>query len=159
MVYYLGSDVSYLFVYAIELNKQGYYFHGLSSLCSNEVLHLTIVILLRWWYLQLGYDMAAIDSSITSPHRRSQPQNAFSPPSFKRQQSRGDDLGSCSTVLQRHRFLLTAFALLGFLCTIYLYFAVTLGDDTCSGLTGTQKATCHMQHAKAAISKGKLKVF
>ncbi|KAI5660370.1 hypothetical protein M9H77_29163 [Catharanthus roseus] len=104
--------------------------------------------------------MAAIESTITSPHRRSQPQNAFSSPSFNKKPSRGDELGSWSTLLQRHRFLLTALALLAFLCTIYLYFAVTLGNsDTCSGFTGTKKASCHMEHAKAAMAKGKLKVF
>ncbi|KAK8574975.1 hypothetical protein V6N12_062652 [Hibiscus sabdariffa] len=47
-----------------------------------------------------------------------------------------------------------------FLCTIYLYFAVTLGaTDTCSGMTGTQKATCKLQHARSTLSRGKLKFF
>ncbi|CAK9171487.1 unnamed protein product [Ilex paraguariensis] len=100
----------------------------------------------------------ALDGIITSPHRRSQ--NAVSSPSFRRQYSRGNDFGSCSTLLQRHRFLLTALALLAFLCTIYLYFAVTLGaDDACSGLSGTQKALCHVEQAKASLAKGKLKFF
>ncbi|KAF9688840.1 hypothetical protein SADUNF_Sadunf01G0029800 [Salix dunnii] len=71
-----------------------------------------------------------LDSMITSPHRRS--------PSFRKQFPR-DELGSWSTLLQRHRFLLTALALLAFLCTIYLYFAVTLGaTESCSGLTGNR---------------------
>uniref|UniRef100_A0A6N2JW75 Uncharacterized protein n=2 Tax=Salix viminalis TaxID=40686 RepID=A0A6N2JW75_SALVM len=56
-----------------------------------------------------------LDNLITSPHLRS--------PSFRKQFPR-DDLGSWSTLLQRHRFLLTALVLLAFLCTIYLYFAV-----------------------------------
>ncbi|PIN17994.1 hypothetical protein CDL12_09341 [Handroanthus impetiginosus] len=85
----------------------------------------------------------ALDNVITSPHRRSQTQTAFSPPSSKKQFSRGDELGSFSTLVQRHRFLLTALVLLAFLCTVYLYFAVTLGaGDACSGLKGTQKASC-----------------
>ncbi|XP_051147901.1 uncharacterized protein LOC127263027 [Andrographis paniculata] len=103
----------------------------------------------------------AIENVITSPHRRTQTQTAFSPPSSKRQYPRSDELGSCSTLIQRHRFLLTALVLLAFLCTVYLYFAVTLGDgsNTCSGLTGAQKVTCQLQQAKASVSKGKLKVF
>ncbi|KAH6819543.1 ephrin-A3 protein [Perilla frutescens var. frutescens] len=101
----------------------------------------------------------ALDNVITSPHRRSQTQTAFSPPSPRKQHSRGDELGSCSTLVQRHRFLLTALALLAFLCTIYLYFAVTLGAaaDACSGMAGTQKATCLLQLSKASAAKGKLK--
>ena len=74
--------------------------------------------------------------------------------------SRGDEFGNCSTLIQRHRFLLTALALLAFLCTVYLYFAVTLGgSDSCSGLSRAQKAACHLQQAKAAVGKGKLKFF
>ncbi|KAK3011879.1 hypothetical protein RJ639_010540 [Escallonia herrerae] len=65
-----------------------------------------------------------LDGIISSPHRRTQ--NPFSSPSFRKPHPRGDELGSCSTLLQRHRFLLTALVLLAFLCTIYLYFAVTL---------------------------------
>ncbi|GER54127.1 hypothetical protein STAS_31690 [Striga asiatica] len=103
----------------------------------------------------------ALDSIITSPHRRSQTQTAFSQPnSLKRQHSRGEEFGSCSTLVQRHRFLLTALALLAFLCTIYLYFAVTLGaGDDCSGLVGAQKATCRLRMAKGSVAKGKLKFF
>ncbi|KAJ6346860.1 hypothetical protein OIU76_003526 [Salix suchowensis] len=81
-----------------------------------------------------------LDNLITSPHLRS--------PSFRKQFPR-DDLGSWSTLLQRHRFLLTALVLLAFLCTIYLYFAVTLGaTESCSGFTGTKRALCHMELAK-----------
>nr|GMC73597.1 uncharacterized protein LOC109152540 [Ipomoea batatas]GMC75301.1 uncharacterized protein LOC109152540 [Ipomoea batatas] len=105
----------------------------------------------------------SLDNKISSPHRRSQIQTAFSvsSPMFKRQNSRSDDheLGGCSALLQRHRFLLTALALLTFLCTIYLYFAVTLGpSDTCSGFTGAEKAACHLEQGKA-FAKGKLKFF
>ncbi|RAL41421.1 unnamed protein product [Cuscuta campestris] len=104
----------------------------------------------------------SLDTKISSPHRRSQLQSAFSAsPSLKKQSTRGDDheLGNCSTLINRHRFLLTALGLLGFLCTIYLYFAVTLGAaGTCSGFTGTEKAACHLEHGKA-FAKGKLKFF
>ncbi|KAK4726651.1 hypothetical protein R3W88_031568 [Solanum pinnatisectum] len=102
-----------------------------------------------------------LEVNISSPHRRSQSQTAFSTSSsFKRQQSRGDEFGSYSTLLQRHRFLLTALSLLACLCTIYLYFAVTLGAvDSCSGLKGTQKAACYVEHGKTSMGNGKLKFF
>ncbi|KAL2454513.1 hypothetical protein Adt_47991 [Abeliophyllum distichum] len=101
-----------------------------------------------------------LDSVITSPHRRSQTQTAFSSSSKRQHSSRGDELGSCSTLLQRHRFLLTALVLLAFLCTVYLYFAVTLGArDSCSEMTGVQKASCRLQQVKASVATGKLKVF
>ncbi|KAI3512739.1 hypothetical protein L1887_20058 [Cichorium endivia] len=105
-----------------------------------------------WW----GNAMVLINS----PNRR--PQTAFSSPSFRKQHTKGDELGSFTTVIRRHRFLLTALALLAFLCTIYLYFAVTLGEDnndTCSGLTGTQKALCQAQHVKQTVAKGKMKIL
>ncbi|CAH9082977.1 unnamed protein product [Cuscuta europaea] len=106
----------------------------------------------------------SLDSKISSPHRRTQLQTAFSvSPSLKKQSSRGDEheLGSCTTLFHRHRFLLIALGLLAFLCTIYLYFAVTLGaagNGTCSGYTGTEKVACHLEHGKA-FAKGKLKFF
>ncbi|KAK4754246.1 hypothetical protein SAY87_002350 [Trapa incisa] len=89
-----------------------------------------------------------LDSIVSSPHRRS--------PTFRRHFQR-DELGSWSTLVQRHRFLLTALTLLAFLCTVYLYFAVTLGESgSCSGLTGARRAQCHLQMAKKA-AKGKMK--
>lgn len=102
-----------------------------------------------------------LEVNVSSPHRRSLSQTSLSTSlSFKGQHSRGDELGSCSTLLQRHRFLLTALALLACLCTIYLYFAVTLGGgDSCSGLKGSQKAACYLEHGKATMVKGKLKFF
>ncbi|RVW49074.1 hypothetical protein CK203_111711 [Vitis vinifera] len=82
-----------------------------------------------------------VHDSILSPHRRSQ--TAFSSPSFRKQFQAREELGSCSTLIQRHRFLLTALVLLAFLCTIYLYFAVTLGSTrSCSGLTGSERTSC-----------------
>ncbi|XP_052194859.1 uncharacterized protein LOC127802849 [Diospyros lotus] len=104
----------------------------------------------------------AVDGLVSSPHRRSQQsaQNVFSSSSSRRQYSKGDELEGWSALVQRHRFLLTALALLAFLCTIYLYFAVTFGSgESCSSLTGSQKALCRAQQAKAAMSKGKLKFF
>ncbi|GLT59963.1 hypothetical protein SLA2020_327560 [Shorea laevis] len=87
-----------------------------------------------------------LDGIVSSPMRRK---------SFPR-----DELGSWSTLFQRHRYLLTALALLAFLCTIYLYFAVTLGaTGSCSGLKGTQRATCELQHAGSSLHNGKLKFF
>ncbi|XAR67809.1 hypothetical protein NMG60_11002725 [Bertholletia excelsa] len=99
----------------------------------------------------------ALDGIVSSPHRRSQSaQNVFSLSSL-RKYSKGDEFESCSTLVQRHRFLLTALALLAFLCTIYLYFAVTLSPgDSCSGLTGTKKTLCQMELANP-MGKGKLK--
>ncbi|XP_044487389.1 uncharacterized protein LOC123212350 [Mangifera indica] len=88
--------------------------------------------------------------TILSPHRRSA--------SFKKQFPR-DELGSWSTLLQRHRFLLTALVLLVFLCTVYLYFAVTLGaTGSCTRLTGAERAQCQLEHVKSSLSKGKLKL-
>ncbi|KAK7293077.1 hypothetical protein RJT34_15938 [Clitoria ternatea] len=105
------------------------------------------------WLRRVGIKAKAmvLDSIMSSPHRRS--------PSFRRQFPR-DELGSWSTLVRRHRFLLTALVLLTFLCTVYLYFAVTFGaTDTCSGLTGAQKASCQLKHAKSSVTKGKLKFF
>ncbi|XP_050204624.1 uncharacterized protein LOC126654716 isoform X2 [Mercurialis annua] len=89
-----------------------------------------------------------LDNILSSPHRRS--------PSFRKQFPR-DELGSCSTLVQRHRFLLTALVLLTFLCTVYLYFAITLGETgSCFGLSGKQKALCNLQLATSSV-KGKMK--
>ncbi|KAF8400464.1 hypothetical protein HHK36_013762 [Tetracentron sinense] len=96
--------------------------------------------------------------SLLSPHRRSQ--NLSSLSSFRKQFQAREELGTWSTLLQRHRFLLTTLALLTFLCTIYLYFAVTLGaTGSCLGMEGTQKALCRLELAKVSVAKGKLKFF
>ncbi|KAL8250253.1 hypothetical protein R6Q59_033946 [Mikania micrantha] len=96
-----------------------------------------------------------LDGIITSPHRRSQA--AFSSSSFKKHYTKDDELGSFSTIVRRHRYLLTALGLLALLCTVYLYFAVTLGD-VCSALNTTQKALCRVQLAKESIARRKLKL-
>jgi hypothetical protein len=91
--------------------------------------------------------------ALSSPHRRQQ-NTLFASPSKKPQSSR-DDLGSWSALVERHRFLLTTLVVLAFLCTIYLYFAVTLGaPDVCSGLADAEREDCL---AKSVTRHGKLK--
>ena len=93
-----------------------------------------------------------LDNVLSSPHRR--PQTAFSSPTFKKFVQ--NDI-SCSALVQRHRFLLTTLVLLAVLCTVYLYFAVTLGSDvSCSGLLGSERELCLLKHEKGA---GKLRHF
>ncbi|CAI0473972.1 unnamed protein product [Linum tenue] len=91
--------------------------------------------------------------SLSSPHRISSLRKGFPK----------EELGSWSTLLNRHRFLLTALTLLAFLCTIYLYFAITLGATaaagSCSGMSGKEKALCHLEHAKTSVTTGKLKFY
>ncbi|KAK1292071.1 hypothetical protein QJS10_CPB17g00149 [Acorus calamus] len=100
----------------------------------------------------------ALDT-ISSPHRRSQTPFSSSS-SFRKQIAARDELGSWSTLFERHRFLLTMLVLLLFLCTIYLYFAVTLGaTGSCSGMSASEKALCQLQQAKSSAYKGKLKFF
>jgi hypothetical protein len=90
--------------------------------------------------------------ALSSPHRRSQ--NTFFLSSPKRPQSSRDE-GSWSALVERHRFLLTTLVVLAFLCTIYLYFAVTLGTPkACLGLTGDELALCQ---EKSTLQHGKLK--
>ncbi|KAK6911147.1 hypothetical protein RJ641_023240 [Dillenia turbinata] len=118
----------------------------------------------RTWFCEIDQDfwlskigIAMVKDSLSSPHRRTQ--NSLSSPSYKKHSQLRDELGSWSTLFERHRFLLTALALLVFLCTVYLYFAVTMGaSGTCSGLTGKEKASCHLEHAKST-GNGKLKFF
>ncbi|KAG5104577.1 hypothetical protein JHK82_041547 [Glycine max] len=94
---------------------------------------------------KVDIEAMVLDSILTSPRLKS--------PSFRRQFTK-DELGSWSTLFQRHRFLLSALVLLTLLCTVYLYFAVTLGaSGTCSGLTGAQKASCHMELVKDSVAK------
>ncbi|RRT53517.1 hypothetical protein BHE74_00002420 [Ensete ventricosum] len=95
--------------------------------------------------------------SLSSPHRRSQSTN-LSPSSPSKQQASGHvELGIWSTVLQRHRFLLTMLSLLAVLCTIYLYFAITLGaTDSCAGMSGAEKALCQSNNV---LRDGKIKFF
>ncbi|RWV85173.1 hypothetical protein GW17_00053058 [Ensete ventricosum] len=96
----------------------------------------------------------ALDS-LSSPHRRSQNSVVLSSATKKHVWGHSE-LGAWSTILERHRFLLTMLALLAFLCTIYLYFAITLGvTDSCSGMSGAEKPLCQAK----SLHKGKLKFF
>ncbi|CAH9127001.1 unnamed protein product [Cuscuta epithymum] len=95
----------------------------------------------------------SLDEKIASPHRMSHA--AFSVPPYKKLHPRGGDESpvSCSTILQRHRFLLITMGLLTFICIVYLYFAVTLGsDDSCSGLTATEKAASLLERSGASLA-------
>ncbi|XP_024387592.1 uncharacterized protein [Physcomitrium patens] len=63
---------------------------------------------------------------------------------FKRSLSSPDS--SWRSLANRHKFLLYMLGLLVVLCTIYLYFAITLGSsDSCSGLGGAQRVSCQMR--------------
>ncbi|KAG1326472.1 hypothetical protein COCNU_01G004060 [Cocos nucifera] len=96
-----------------------------------------------------------LDSSL-SPHRRSQ--NTSSPSFSVKKQLKGHDDLEWSILLERHRFLLTMLVLLVLLCTVYLYFAVTLGGTgSCSSLSGADKVLC--QAKSSSIHNGKLKFF
>ena len=107
-------------------------------------------------FRQLRPSWQMVLDSLSSPHRRSQNTVFLASPS-KKQQSGFNEPGSWSTIYERHRFLLMMLALLAFLCTIYLYFAVTLGaTGSCSGMSGAEKALCQ---AKSSLHKGKLKFF
>ncbi|KAL2901267.1 Endoplasmic reticulum junction formation protein lunapark-B [Bienertia sinuspersici] len=96
-----------------------------------------------------------LDNAVSSPHRRSQGASASASPRKKFAQN---DI-SFPTLMQRHRFLLTALVLLVLLCTVYLYFAVTMGSRSCSGLLGTEKEMCLLKLGKEPFTKGKLKLF
>jgi hypothetical protein len=73
--------------------------------------------------------------------------------SFKRQYTK-NEIGSWSTLFRRHRFLLTVLTLLIILCTIYLYYAISFTTrDSCAGLSGPQKASCHMQLVKSELRR------
>lgn len=88
--------------------------------------------------LEMGHEILP---GLSPAHRRTS--SAPSPSPFRRLPSREDpDLGWRS-LARRHKFLLTMLGILTFLCTVYLYFAITLGTkDSCSGLGGTQRALC-----------------
>lgn len=129
--------------------------YELQSYCGRKKIKIHVAsYLICAVYFRLTEEVGScdmvLDSVLSSPHRRS--------PSIRK--SFPNELGSWSTLVQRHRFLLTALALLTFLCTIYLYFAVTLGSSSsCFGLTGTQKAQCQLELAKTSMAKGKLKIL
>nr|PNR41621.1 hypothetical protein PHYPA_019025 [Physcomitrium patens] len=82
------------------------------------------------------------DNLFSSGHRRGSNIPSLSP--FKRSSSSSDS--SWRSLANRHRFLLNMLGLLVVLCTIYLYFAITLGpSDSCSGLGGAGRVRCEMR--------------
>ncbi|WVZ82825.1 hypothetical protein U9M48_030041 [Paspalum notatum var. saurae] len=108
-------------------------------------------VALPLWIQTNQYGTTMVLDSLSSPHRRSQ--NTFFVPSAKKPQTSRDD--SWSALVERHRFLLTTLVVLAFLCTIYLYFAVTLGaSNACAGLAGAERIECQ---AKSVLRQGKLK--
>ncbi|KAK7328024.1 hypothetical protein VNO77_22118 [Canavalia gladiata] len=129
--------VAFVFAFCVVSSLTANPSHFFVSLQSFRVLR------------KVDIEAMVLDTILSSPRLKS--------PSFRRQFTK-DELGSWSTLVQRHRFLLSALVLLTLLCTVYLYFAVTLGAGaTCSGLTGAQKASCHMELVKDSMANGKLK--
>lgn len=93
-------------------------------------------------------------AGMSPAHRRNQ--NPVSPSAsllrrsstFSREET---DL-SWMALIRRHRFLLLMLALLILLCTIYLYFAIKLGADNCSSLSGKEEALCRLKRSKIKAS-------
>jgi hypothetical protein len=151
--------------------------HGRDTHVSHH-MNMSVIDLSYWWFIHLSnlscecraweylahysclflgriqtnqYITTMVLDSLSSPHRRSQ--NTFFVSSAKKPQSSRDD--SWSALVERHRFLLTTLLVLAFLCTVYLYFAVTLGaSDACTGLTGAERIECQ---ARSVLQHGKLK--
>lgn len=99
-------------------------------------------------------DKIGDSSAVLSPANRRVHTNPFGsipPKPYGLPERNEPDLGWFATA-RRHQFLLFMLAILTFLCTIYLYFAITLGADSCTGLRGPQRAACRA--AKAQVSSG-----
>ncbi|XP_024515737.1 uncharacterized protein LOC112340849 [Selaginella moellendorffii] len=79
-------------------------------------------------------------------HRRLQsPSSPFSAPRRAALSTREEPDLSWRALVYRHQFLLLMLGVLLFLCTVYLYFAITLGTgNSCAGLTGVQKEICSL---------------
>lgn len=95
--------------------------------------------------------------SVLSPaHRRNQNPVSPSASMFRRSSTFSRDEADLSWIalMKRHRFLLFTLALLVFLCTIYLYFAITLGENDCSSLSGKEEALCQLKRSKIKTSHG-----
>lgn len=120
-----------------------YHFHRITYL----------LVFVAWFAASGGQKKVVVEAMVLDSILSSSPR--LKSPSFRRPK---DGLGSWATLYQRHRFLLSALVLLTILCTVYLYFAITLGSNgSCSGLSGAQKASCHMELVKDSLSNGKLK--
>eukprot|EP00249_Psilotum_nudum_P017483 c26345_g1_i4 orf=322-1230(+) len=98
----------------------------------------------------MGHESLA---GLSPAHRRTQTPTSPSATVFRRQAREDIDL-SWMALIRRHQFLLLMLVILTFLCSVYLYFAITLGGDKCSGLSGTQKALCHVKKLKDRGSHG-----
>ncbi|PIA41593.1 hypothetical protein AQUCO_02200203v1 [Aquilegia coerulea] len=81
-----------------------------------------------------------VSEDISSPNRTSEPSSEdkssrnstseqSSSTSLKNESQPVDELGSWGTILRRHQFLLIMMSILYFICAVYLYFAVTLGNN------------------------------
>eukprot|EP00897_Mesotaenium_endlicherianum_P001077 jgi/Mesen1/10970/ME000096S10548 len=57
-----------------------------------------------------------------------------------------------AALVRRHRFLLSMMSVLLVLCTIYLYFAISMGEGptSCSGLHGADFEQCKLNKALAS---------
>lgn len=95
-------------------------------------------------------------AGMSPAHRRNQ--NPLSPSAtlFRRSSTfpREELDQSWMALFRRHRFLLFTLALLAFLCTVYLYFAIKLGADNCSGLSAKEEALCRLKKPKVKTSHG-----
>ncbi|MCO5597489.1 hypothetical protein L7F22_051567 [Adiantum nelumboides] len=99
----------------------------------------------------MGHD----NHTVMSPaHRRNQNPASPSASLFRRSSPREEPDLSWMALFRRHRFLLLMLALLAFLCTVYLYFAIKLGADNCSGLIGKDEALCRLKKSKVKTSHG-----
>ncbi|MCO5564961.1 hypothetical protein L7F22_018631 [Adiantum nelumboides] len=101
----------------------------------------------------MGHD----NHTVMSPaHRRNQNPASPSASLFRRSSTfpREEPDLSWMALFRRHRFLLLMLALLAFLCTVYLYFAIKLGADNCSGLIGKDEALCRLKKPKVKMSHG-----
>lgn len=101
----------------------------------------------------MGHD----NHTVMSPaHRRNQNPASPSASFFKRSSTfpREEPDLSWVALFRRHRFLLLTLALLAFLCTVYLYFAIKLGADSCSGLIGKDEALCRLKKSKVKSTHG-----
>eukprot|EP00246_Nothoceros_aenigmaticus_P012941 TRINITY_DN420_c0_g1_i5.p1 TRINITY_DN420_c0_g1~~TRINITY_DN420_c0_g1_i5.p1 ORF type:complete len:296 (+),score=34.74 TRINITY_DN420_c0_g1_i5:170-1057(+) len=98
-------------------------------------------------------------SAVLSPANRRVHSNPFAsipPKQYGLPERNEPDLGWFATA-RRHQFLLFMLAILTFLCTVYLYFAITFqAADSCAGLRGQQKAACQIARTKANLSHRRL---
>lgn len=102
----------------------------------------------------MGHESLA---GLSPAHRRNQNPVSPSATMFKRSANflRDETDLTWRALIRRHRFLLLMLALLTFLCTLYLYFAIKLGSKECSGLTGKEETLCRLKFSKAKKTQGR----